>query len=108
MANAIASSIWTDIMASGAERQQRLTGEAFQRLRNDHEQFLEAYESEGHVVCQRLPKPWVEGLCYVAWVWSVTDCRSVECLLQSPIYVCDLLGVDWSWLEIKSTHQSHV
>lgn len=34
-------------MANGAERQQRLTGEAFQRLRNDHEQFLEAYESEG-------------------------------------------------------------
>lgn len=36
-------------MASGAERQQRLSGEAFQRLRNDHEQFLEAYESEGLV-----------------------------------------------------------
>ena len=33
-------------MANGAERVQRLTREAFHRLRNDHEQFLDAYESE--------------------------------------------------------------
>lgn len=35
-----------DRMANGPDRVHRLTGEAFQRLRNDHEQFLEAYESE--------------------------------------------------------------
>lgn len=34
------------IMANGAERVHRLTGDTFHRLRNDHEQFLEAYESE--------------------------------------------------------------
>ncbi len=33
-------------MANGAERVQRLTREAFHRLRNDHEQFLDVYESE--------------------------------------------------------------
>ena len=32
-------------MASG-ERLLRLSTEAFSRLKNDHEQFLEAYESE--------------------------------------------------------------
>lgn len=35
-----------EIMANGTDRVHRMTGEAFQRLRNDHEQFLEAYESE--------------------------------------------------------------
>lgn len=33
-------------MASAGERVQKLSAEAFSRLRNDHEQFLEAYESE--------------------------------------------------------------
>ena len=33
-------------MASAGERLQKLSVEAFTRLRNDHEQFLEAYESE--------------------------------------------------------------
>lgn len=33
-------------MANGTDRVHRMTGEVFQRLRNDHEQFLEAYESE--------------------------------------------------------------
>ena len=33
-------------MASGCEKVQRVAGEGHQRVRNDHEQFLEAYESE--------------------------------------------------------------
>ncbi len=33
-------------MASGSDRVHKFSGETFQRLRNDHEQFLEAYESE--------------------------------------------------------------
>lgn len=35
-----------EIMANGTDRVHRMNGEVFQRLRNDHEQFLEAYESE--------------------------------------------------------------
>ena len=34
------------MMAKGVEKVQKLTGEALHRLRNDHEQFLEAYESK--------------------------------------------------------------
>ena len=33
-------------MATNGERSQKLSAEAFQKLRSDHEQFLEAYESE--------------------------------------------------------------
>ncbi len=33
-------------MANGGDRVLRITGEGHHRLRNDHEQFLEAYESE--------------------------------------------------------------
>ena len=33
-------------MAIGLEKVQKLSGEVCQRIRNDHEQFLEAYESE--------------------------------------------------------------
>ena len=32
--------------ATTSERLHRISGEALNRLRNDHEQFLEAYESE--------------------------------------------------------------
>ena len=32
--------------ATTSERLHRISGEATNRLRNDHEQFLEAYESE--------------------------------------------------------------
>ena len=35
--------------ATTSERLHRISGEAFNRLRNDHEQFLEAYESELYV-----------------------------------------------------------
>ena len=33
-------------MANGSEKAQKVAGDVLHRLRNDHEQFLEAYESE--------------------------------------------------------------
>lgn len=62
-------------MAKGMERVQRLTGEAFQRIRNDHEQFLEAYESESSKYPRGMPTLGVRSLLHRWDLEQVTEMR---------------------------------
>lgn len=74
-------------MANGMERVQRLTGEAYQRVRNDHEQFLEAYESEFLWTIKSKLRPSVPVLFTLSWNPRIDHCLRSD-FWDTVIEVC--------------------
>ena len=54
------------------DKVQKLSGEAFSRLKSDHEQFLEAYESEYNFTEACREDSWVSFVFIIIWYYLMS------------------------------------